>query len=260
MREWLDLVFRRLHLVARTTKLTNLKTEVSVVLVLLLVIASAGVGYFVGTTNQRTVTLIPSSSSVSGLELRVSLNSTRFSPNEKLGINISLYNSLSSPFNLSVSNDWKVLGFPVAIWSPCLYSEPVEFMIVKGNLSLAQLQIASVNSSTSGGFCMEGGSVTHLLFQPNSNTAELEGSYCIANCSPYRSTVKLISNFTVNGYWIYPMNATEANDVYTPIDGGVSFQYPEVGPVRALGFASGMYTFVAADEWGQTDIVHFLIV
>lgn len=188
-----------------------------------------------------------------------SLNATNLNPNERLGINVSLHNSLSSPFNLSASNDWKVLGFPIAIWSTCLYSEPVEFMIVKGNLSLAELQTASANSSTYGGGCMEGGSVKYLLFQPNSNMAEIGGSYCIESCSAYQNTVRLVSNFTVKGYWVYPMNATEANDVYTPVDGGVSFQYPEVGPVHPQGFVAGIYTFVAADEWGQTDIVHFSV-
>lgn len=106
---------------------------------------------------------------------------------------------------------------------------------------------------------MEGGTVTHLLFQPNSSMAELEGSSCVVECSPFHSTLKLVSNFTVNGYWVYPMNATEANDVYTPVDGGVSFQYPEVGPVSAHSFVPGIYTFVAADEWGQTGIVHFSV-
>ena len=236
-----------------------MRNEVTAALLAILVITSAGTGYLVGAMNQRTVTLTPSSSSVEGLELMASLNATRLSPDQELGISISLYNNLSSRFNLSASSNWKVLGFPVAIWSPCLMPEPVEFMIAKGNLSLGELQIASANSSTYGGGCMEGGAVAHLVFQPSSNTAELEGTFCMANCSAFHGTVRLASNFTVDGYWAYPMNATEANDVYTPVDGGISFQYPEVGPVGAQGFVPGTYTFVAADEWGQTDVIHFSV-
>jgi len=235
------------------------RSEVIVALLVALVAASAVTVYFVGATNQHATTPVPSSSSAGGLELMATLNATRLNPSQRLGISVSLHNGLSFPLTLSASNDWKVLGFPIALWSTCLYSEPIEFMIVKGNLSLAELQTASANSSTNGGGCLEGGSVTRLLFQPNSNIAELEGSYCIASCSAYESTVRLVSNFTADGYWVYPMNATEANDVYTPVDGGVSFQFPEVGPVNSQGFVPGIYTFVASDEWGQTYIVHFSV-
>jgi hypothetical protein len=237
-----------------------LKTEVIVVLVLLLMVASVGTGYLVGTANQRTVTLVPSSSSAGGLELRVSLNATRLGIGQRLGITVSLYNTLSSEFNLTASNEWKVLGFPIAMWSPCLYSEPVEFMIVKGNYSLAELQTTSTNSSTYSGGCMEGGGVTHLLFHPDSSIADLMGSFCTAVCSPLRNAVdSLVSNFTVNGSWVYPINSTQANDVYTPVDGGFSFQYPEVSPVSAHSFVPGVYTFVASDEWGQTDVLYFSV-
>lgn len=236
-----------------------MRNTLVLVLVMVLAIGSAGAGYFVGESNQRTVTMIPSSSTAGGLVLRASLNTTKLSPNHELGINISLFNNLTSAFNLSASGDWRIPGFPIAVWSTCLFSEPVEFMIVKGNLSLAELQTASANSSAAEIVCMEGGSVTHLVFQPNSSTAELEGSFCIVGCSSYHSTVVLVSNFTASGYWVYPMNRTEANYVYTPVDGGVSFQYPEVGPVHAQSFVPGVYTFVAADEWGQTDIIHFSV-
>jgi len=237
-----------------------MKNKASLVLVLVLVIASAGVGYLVGSTNQRTVTELPSSSSAGGLELMVSLNSTSIAPSGKLHVNVSLYNSLSSEFNLSASNGWKVRGFTIAMWPPCYFSEPVEFIVMKGNLSLAELQAASANSSTTGGGCMEGGTVAQLLFKPNSNTAVLEGIFCTASCSPFQSSTRLDSNFTIDGYWTYPINSTEVNDIFTPVDGGVQFQYPEVAPVHAQGFVPGVYTLVVSDEWGQTDIIHFFVV
>jgi hypothetical protein len=228
----------------------------------------------VQSTNASSTTLSSSLStgsgineSLRGLELSVSTNAT-IQEGQNLTISMSLLNSSPSPLIVSASDDWEVRGFPVALWSPCTGLEPLEFMIVKGNYTLDDLQAASANSSISQGGCMEGGSVYNLVFQGEGSTANATGTFCEANCFPDNNRFDLDANFTVSGYWAYPINGSEAADVFAPptpectasgIPDCTGFQYPEVGPYAQHGFIPGSYTLAAADEWGQTMILHFAV-
>jgi hypothetical protein len=144
-------------------------------------------------------------------------------------------------------------------------------MVVNGNYTLDGLQAASGNASfpASGlGGCMEGGSVYSLVFQGKGSEANATGQFCEASCFPDNNRYDLEANFTVGGYWAYPINSSEATDIFTPptpectssgIPDCVSFQFPEVGPFAQHGFMPGLYTLVVADEWGQTEILHFAV-
>ena len=145
------------------------------------------------------------------------------------------------------------------MWGGCDGLEPIEFMIVKENFSLGELQAASVNSTYPGIFCVEGGGVTYVSFLPMSSNATTTGYFCIESCSPNHTSWNLSTNFSVNGYWTYPLNSSEANDIYTPVDGGVSYNFPEVGPIAQHPFIAGWYTLVVSDEWGQVVLLHFSI-
>lgn len=209
-------------------------------------------------------------SSISALELNVNLNATTIHSGQSLNIRVSLFNNLTTPNYIAITqnmNSSKVLGFPIAMWGACLSPQPVQFMIVKGNYSLAQLEALSKNTSVPWLMCMEGGAVSSLLFQPKSDSASAFGNFCSAECyyvafDPF----VLSSNFTVSGYWTYPMNSSEAQDVFTPPVGVTcpslcyTFNYPEVGPVAQSPFTAGEYTLVVADEWGQTVLLNFAVV
>src|SRR5271154_4039013 len=100
----------------------------------------------VQSTNASSTALSSSLSSGSGinessrgLELSASTNST-IQEGQKLTITMSLLNSSPSPLIVPASDDWGVHGFPVALWSPCTGLEPLEFMVVKGNYTLDDLQ------------------------------------------------------------------------------------------------------------------------
>ena len=202
-----------------------------------------------------------------GLELSVSTNAT-IREGQKLTIVMSLLNSFPSPLIVPASDDWGVNGFPVALWGSCTGLEPLEFMIVKGNYTVAALHAASANASVQEGGCMEGGSVSNLVFVGEGSDANATGQFCEASCFPDNNRVNLDTNFTISGYWAYPINSSEATDIFTPptpecTDSGIpdciSFQFPEVGPSAQHGFIPGSYTLAAADEWGQTEILHFAV-
>ena len=223
----------------------------------------------IGSNNVTTAFL---NDSEQGLELQASVNGTTLRVGESLNINIALFNNLSTSNYVSampMSSGFKVIGFPIAMWGACLFQQPVEFMIVKGNYNVTQLEPLSNNSSEPSIICMEGGSVNYLVFQPKSEVAYLSGSFCTAECHPLQiNSLRLESNFTVNGYWVYPLNRSEAQDVYTPVTGcisntggcGFTFNYPEVSPSAQSLFTAGQYTLVVTDEWGQLVLLHFAVV
>jgi hypothetical protein len=206
--------------------------------------------------------------SVGGLKLLVTTNASAMHVGQNLSLSISLVNELPSTLNVSASNDWSVNGFPVAMWGGCLFVEPVEFMIAKGNYSLQDLSTASATASISQGGCNEGYQVSYVDFQPQSSDANTTVSRCEAGCFPGYNNQhwNLNTNFTVSGYWAYPINSSEAADVFTPphpecIVSGVpdcsTFNYPEVGPFAQHMFTSGEYTLVVVDEWGLGVTLHF---
>lgn len=277
-----------------------MRQEVLAAVIIVVIVSGMGAEYFAGTRGSSesdtsatsvaysTTLSAPTVSSTSqsnstapaGLELKATISPSTLNVSQlpevrvELLITISLYNSLpgdlvlttgSSAAEAAVPNDFGVTGFPVAMWGACLSQEPVEFMVVKGNFSLSQLREASVNASTAGITCEEGGSVSSIEFQPNSSIANTSGVFCVESCS-YESfgSYKLSTNFTINGYWAYPLNSSEASDVFTTPQGPIcepgpclTYAYPEVGPTAQHIFTAGWYTLVVSDAWGQTDVLRF---
>ena len=206
------------------------------------------------------------------------MNATSLKVGQRLGITISLYNSLTTLLNLSTTTNavngsyvplvWQVNGFPVAMWYSCIGVEPVEFMVVSGNHSVEQLHAASANTSIPQGMCMEGGWVNYVALRPESSDANLTGVFCTAYCYPSASSFDMVTAFTVNGFWAYPINRSVANDVNTPAQppcvesgGGVcyTYNYPEVGSIAQHSFTPGWHTLVVSDEWGQAVTLRFLV-
>ena len=241
-----------------------------------ILLIAAVFGTYVSLVTLSTSPSSPTVNSVaSGLELRVSLNSTNLRVGQSLNVTVSLLNELPTMNYVSIPSsaeqvlgDFRIQGFPIAVWGGCFFPEPIQFVIVKGNYSLAQLEKLSTNTSEPSIVCMEGGSVRYLAFQANSDVANISGTFCTAGCHPYEMpSVRMSSNFTVNGYWSYPLNKSEAEDLYTPYHDcitpsgncGITFNYPEVGPIAKTFFSTGLYTLVVADAWGQVKLLNFAV-
>ncbi len=245
-------------------------SKVIVILAIVTIAAVAGV-YYLNTVDpfRPFVSSVLGSTETGSLQLDVSTNSSLLTPGSSLGITLSVENTATQPLNVSERGNWTVIGFPVATDPACIGPEPIEFMVVSGDLSLSDLRQESVNSSYPSVMCMEGGSTHYFLFEPDSSIANLTGFFCTANCYPSTSTANLTSSFSIRGYWAYPLNSSEANDVLTPaspecyVNGApgdcVTFNYPEVGPIAQHPFVAGTYTMVVTDEWNQTVLLHFSI-
>jgi len=205
-----------------------------------------------------------------GLRLTVKVSSTTLHAGQSLGINVSLYNALSTKLNISSARAWRIPGFPVAMWAypgtAEAYIPPVEFMILKGHYSINGFQVAAGDVGFYPGTMIQdfGGSwrVDRYVFNAKSSLANITGTRCVGTCTSWASymygTKVLTSNFTVRGYWAYPFIASETWDVLS-VSGGCAapsapcfvYAFPEVGPIAQHTFTPGAYTLVVTDEWGQ---------
>ncbi len=196
---------------------------------------------------------LPNSSSVTsvgGLELTISVNARTIARSQSIRINVSILNTLNETNIVSESDDWQFYGIPIAMWSPCDYGLPAKMVILKGNYSLQDLSRVADISFPYG--CMEGGSVDHVIFQPDSdrvNITGIMGTSTISNrtLGPYA----LELNFTSSGYWDLLNLSMEVN---SPILGMYG------SPPAYVPFVPGVYTIGVADEWGQAVVLHFTVL
>ena len=240
-----------------------------------------GAGYLFGVSPSRQATtnstmrshIGESNQSVTGgLQLMVNVSSTSLHPGQALAINVTLFNTLPSVINLTVANRWKVEGYPIAIAPPCYVypdgdGEPVEFMIVKGNHSISELQSMSVNSTVTAGGCgHESFFPMYFLIDSRSSSGTL-AVYVPHYPRRYSVNVSLTAAFPVKGYWTYPINESEATDVLSQsynCGNGLQiycpyFAHPEVAPIPQQSFGQGVYTLVVSDEWGQVVCIVFTV-
>jgi hypothetical protein len=245
-----------------------MRNEATVAVIAILVLASLGVGYLAGgsgsqaETTTSTLTVVgsrsvavgnatSSSMSTKGIELTTSINATGISSGKGLAVTLSISNALPTVNNVSTSNDWLFQGVPVALWPVCYFSMPAEVAVLDGNYSADELPLLA--SAEFQYQCAEGGRISRVIFQPNSDEANLTGNICTGGCytgplGPY----KLSLNFTTHGYWDVQYLANSLN---APIIGE-----PYTAPPSSLPFVPGVYTVAVADEWGQVDVLHFQVV
>jgi hypothetical protein len=193
-----------------------------------------------------------SSSSVSanGIQLATSIDTFGVYPAEALQVSLSISNTLSAVNDINTSSDWLFQGAPVAIWPECYFSLPVEVAVLDGNYSAGELPLLSGTGVSYQ--CSQGVEVNHLIFQPDSDEANVSGRVCdCANESlgPY----KLSLSFITDGYWdLQDLSSNQS----APIIVGEPYQ----SPLASLPFVPGTYTVAVEDEWGQVDVLHFQIL
>ena len=230
-----------------------------ILLVALLVVAVVALVSIEGAVNQPSPPVAWETASTNGVLFRVTLNASRISASQRLNVTMMLYNTSPKLNWIPEGNNWTFQGFPVAFWNGCVVQIPVEFVVVKGNYNSDNLESMATNSSV-GYACTEPFKVDHVVFQPSSDVAGATGT--VGGIGPNRTAgpFRMLTNLTVSGYWDYPINYTESQDLLTPAKGGgTTFAYPEVSPIPAHRFAAGVYTLLAEDEWEQVLILHFVV-
>lgn len=175
--------------------------------------------------------------------LRLTDNATTLVVGQRLKVNVSLFNTLSSVNTVATSNNWPFRGVPVALWPPCYYTVPVVAVVLMGNYTLQSLPtVANVTFPIR---CMEAVTLDHATFQPRSSQANLTGIYDVTRANQTLGPFLLSANFTTSGSWDLLSNSRQLN---IPVLG--SGESPP-RPPTATAFVSGVYTIAVrtSGDW-----------
>jgi len=187
------------------------------------------------------------------------LNATSFSVGQTLQLSIDVLNMQDSSYNATNPNannrtDWEFGGWPILAWSRCWSPEPLEFIVVQGNYTLGSLANADPSIAPEL-MCTGGGGVHSVVFQANSDVANVVGEVCsIGGCSRVLppSTIPINATLNLTGYY----NSTEL------VNPGVVYAYTYTKtnvPSGQIPFVPAVYTVAVSDEWGASVILHFTV-
>jgi hypothetical protein len=176
-----------------------------------------------------------STSSTNGLSLSLSLDGTTYQPGQEVSIAVDEANTLSEINNVPVSNNRPYSSLQAA---PCDYISPYGIAVFQGNYTTSNFSTGTpltLYDPHVARLCPTIYGITSYSFESSSDMAAvIEGS----NPSPTNSTQQMKYDLTINGYW--PDDNFSSNSQLT-------------------GFAPGLYTVVAGDEWGAVVVVHFTV-
>lgn len=228
----------------------------SFTIIILIVVGAVGLVSFSqsGARPPETGTKATSTAAVSspdGLRLTAKVNATEIMVGQSLNVSLSIANTLPGVDSVKPSNVWLFHGVPVALWPPCYFGLPAQAAVVEGNYTLQDIQTAA--NVTFSYMCMEGVTVDHVIFQPNSDQVNLTGIYDVTGANQSLGPFHMSLSFTTGGYWNLQNLSREIN---IPIIGE---QYPPRPPAY-VPFVPGEYTIAVADEWGQAVVLHLTVV
>jgi hypothetical protein len=223
-------------------------TAVLVLLVFFIAITIAGVSVYAFTasqraTNQNTQATDQSTNSTLGLQLTLSLNSTKIQSGEKVNFTSTLRNTLSTVNNVSGADNWKLPESELLDGFSCPSSFDIQLFqghYTISNISMAGAPLQTDTPAFPGPECplMQ---FAYYLFPPLGNIAWPPLGYNASLMGYYDNAT--LSSFT-----------SSANQYYPP---GTVISPCVPGPPTP--FPPGEYTLAADDEWGQIAIVHFTV-
>jgi hypothetical protein len=201
----------------------------------------------------QTVTLGESASSttaeqvVNGIQLNASISATSLPLGENLTVSMTLLNTLSIVNNVSTAGNWTFQGVHVALWGGCVIDYPLEVLVVRGDYSVQN--ISQIANTTLPYTCYGADVVDHVIFQPNSDEANLTGTLIGSNFTSGPLSQSL--SFSTAGYWDFETSPSPGQQISPPNVIAANNTVP------ATPFAPGTYTVAVEDEWGQALTLHF---
>jgi hypothetical protein len=192
-------------------------------------------------------TAASSTTSPDGLQLSLSINSADIGVGQNLSVELSVTNTLPTINTVMTSDDWQFQGIPVALWPTCYYPVPAEVVVLQGNYSAQELQDTATSTFTY--TCAEAVTFDHVVFQPDSDSANATGVYDVTGSNGTYGPYQLGFSFTTSGYWDLGNLSSAANP---PII--------DERPPSAMAFVPGVYTVAIEDEWGQVVVLNFTVL
>ena len=159
-----------------------------------------------------------------GLQLQLSVNSTKLNSGEALQITVSEYNALATTNNLSCGKSWSIAGLALGA-CPNAYVQPFGVTVFQGRYTSQNISQGTPLDIFAPVACPNYNRlITEYIFQPNSTDAYVMPVCFITPATPMSAQI------TVNGTY------TQGNTLH-PLD-------------------PGFYTIVAGDEWGNTEFLY----
>lgn len=212
------------------------RTVAAVFLILLLLLT--GCSGLIHSSSQ-TITVSPpgvnsaASNSISGLSLSLSLDSATYQPGQFVNITVDEVNMLKKTNNVSAAGNWAFPGFSVG---PCgTLNYPFGIAIFQGYYTagdLSTLKPLKLDNPNAVYPCpMILADISTYTFQSSGDTADV---FQLGGIEPVL-TEQMNTQIHPTGYWTGSPNGT------------------------LTGFAPGVYTVVAGDEWGALVVLHFTV-
>jgi hypothetical protein len=190
-------------------------------------------------SSSQTITVSPpgvnsaASNSVSGLSLSLSLDSATYEQGQSVNITVDEVNTLTKTNNVSAAGNWPSPGLSVG---PCgTLNYPFGIAIFQGYhtvgdlSSLTPLKLDNPNAVYNCPMILA--EISTYAFQPSGDSADV---FQLGGVEPVL-TEQMNVQMHPTGYW-----TGNPNGILT-------------------GFAPGVYTVVAGDEWGALVILHFTV-
>jgi hypothetical protein len=195
-----------------------------------------------------------SSMPINGIRLATSINTTNLSPGQALNVTLSISNVLGTINDLRTASDWPFQGIPVDFWPLPYNTFPAQVVVLNGNYSADSLSLLLRAKFQS--TCIECVTLDHVVLEPNGDLANVTGVFCSLTCdNETQGPYRLTGSFTTNGYWDPEYLANDLNAPIIPITAN---QY--VTTPRSFPFLPGVYTVAVGDEWGEVNVLHFQVV
>ncbi len=176
------------------------------------------------------------SSTVSGLELSLSLNSVQLQRGQSIGATVTIFNSPGTVNNVSAAANWPIKGLTTGACGTL--NDPVGFALFQGYYTLQNISSAGTPLELyyPGVYnCPATFNVKYYLFQPHSYSATIGVTPSFGPQTPYPITASVGANGSWTGSAVNGQSA--GHHLFTP----------------------GIYTVVAGDEWGDILILYFVV-
>jgi hypothetical protein len=182
-----------------------------------------------------------------GLNFSLGINATSMQPGQSLNLTLSLVNTLPSASN-HTSNSASLMSLPQLSLGVCgMMGLPCGFAIAQGYYDADNISAATplFVFNPAPALSSAGVSIAFYVFAPKSGSLTAY-SYCNTGklCHWERAITR--HSFILNGSW-------------EPYNSAAAASAAGMETATFARFSPGVYTVMAATEWGQVEILHFVV-
>ncbi len=191
-------------------------------------------------------------SSIEGLRLSLSVNTTEVVPGRPILISVEEHNTSPQAVNVTAADDWATESYGSN--GGCSGPDVAGYAIFAGNLTTRELSHETRLQLFGIGGCLPADNAYSYLFQPESSNAT-EAHGCIPNDN---GNGEANSCYGCGSPTPGPCNYLKLEPIQARVSNSVeSYYLSDSGPSQ---FALGAYTAVGVDEWGAIVIIHFSVM